>query len=130
MLSLGLLKAKGASAWPIVDASAWKLFFLKHLRKKQTHLGLFEASKRYGKIFGFRIGSQLIVVLHGYDAIHQALVKQAHVFSDRPNFLPVFRRVLKMVPKVLYFKDIIINGKCLGDSHYRLCATLGLENHP
>lgn len=35
-------------------------------------------------------GSQLIVMLNGYDAIHEAFTRQADVFTDRPQlFAPL-----------------------------------------
>ena len=70
-------------------------FFLKQIEGKPEHIALTEVSQKYGKIFGFRIGSYYIVVLHGYEIIHQALVKQGDVFSDRPLFLPRLRKILR-----------------------------------
>ena len=52
-------------------------------------------AEKYGNVFSFRMASQLLVVLNGYDAIHQALVKQAESFSDRPNYLWLFKRALR-----------------------------------
>ena len=66
---------------------------MKQMRKKDTHIALSDAAKTYGDIFSFRIGNQLIVALHGFDTIYEALVKQSDVFSDRPVFLPVFNRI-------------------------------------
>ncbi|XP_033744217.1 cytochrome P450 2H1-like [Pecten maximus] len=40
--------------------------------------------KTYGDIFSIRVGTQLLVVLNGYDVIKDALVKRADEFSDRP----------------------------------------------
>ena len=54
-----------------------------------------EAAKKYGNIFSFKIGQQLFVVLTGYDAVYQALVKQADVFSDRPNWLGIMKEAYK-----------------------------------
>lgn len=66
-------------------------FFLRQLQKKRVHLSLVDASEKYGKIFSFWIGKQFVVVLTGFDAIHQAFVKQSNVFSDRPS-IPGFQR--------------------------------------
>lgn len=41
--------------------------------------------KKYGEIFSFYTGSRLVVVLNGYEAIHEALVKNSDVFSARPE---------------------------------------------
>ena len=71
------------------------VYFYWKLQKKRPHLFLLEASRKNGNIFSFKIGTQLVVVLHGYATIHEALVKQGEVFSGRPNFLPSIRKVLK-----------------------------------
>ncbi|XP_053383983.1 cytochrome P450 2B1-like [Mercenaria mercenaria] len=57
----------------------------KLIRGKRPHLVLFEESKRIGNIFRWYLGNQLVVVLSGYDTIHEALVQKAEVFSDRPE---------------------------------------------
>ena len=101
---LVLTKPKGLPPGPLTLPVVGSYFFLKELRKKRAHLSFFDASKIYGKIYSFRIGFQLIVVLHGYDAIHQALVKQSDVFSDRPNFLPAFQRVLAETGRGIIFQ--------------------------
>ena len=69
--------------------------FLKQLQSRPPHVVYLEASKEYGNIFSFRIGQQMFVVLTGYETVYQALVKQADVFSDRPNFLPVMQEAYK-----------------------------------
>ena len=89
---LFLFKPRGLPPGPITLPVIGSWFFLRQIRGKRPHLAFFEASKKYGKIFSYRIGSQLLVVLHGSDAIHEALVKQSDVFSDRPNFLPGFKK--------------------------------------
>ena len=43
----------------------------------------------------FKMGRERIVVLSGYDTIHEALVKQSDVFSDRPFHLPEVWRLIK-----------------------------------
>ena len=40
---------------------------------------------KYGDVFGLYIGSELTVVVNGYDAIHDALVKRGSSFMFRPN---------------------------------------------
>ena len=65
------------------------------MQVQALHHTFLELTKTYGKIFGFWVGSQYIVVFNGYEALHQALVKQSDVFSDRANFLPGFKRNLK-----------------------------------
>ena len=41
--------------------------------------------KKYGDVFSIYMGSQLIVVLNGYDTIKEALVKNGKWFNDRPK---------------------------------------------
>ncbi|XP_035658230.1 cytochrome P450 2J6-like [Branchiostoma floridae] len=50
------------------------------------HETLMTMSKAYGDIMSVRLGPKLAVVLNGQRAIHQALIKRAGVFSDRPGF--------------------------------------------
>lgn len=47
-------------------------------------------SEKYGNIYTLHCGSTLIIILNGYDAINEAFVKQADVFTDRPQlFVPL-----------------------------------------
>ncbi|KAL4233896.1 hypothetical protein ACF0H5_008568 [Mactra antiquata] len=61
------------------------LSLLSKLKNKKTHLVLLEESKKLGSVFRFSIGNRLIVVLSGYDTIHEALVVKKEAFSGRPN---------------------------------------------
>jgi DNA-directed RNA polymerase subunit L len=56
---------------------------LLKFRGKRPHIVLEEESKRLGNIFRWYLGNQMIVVLSGYDIIHEALVKRAETFSNR-----------------------------------------------
>ncbi|XP_076830836.1 cytochrome P450 2U1 [Brachyhypopomus gauderio] len=48
-------------------------------------VGLMELSKLYGNLYSIFVGSQLVVVLTGYEIIKDALSNNAEVFSDRPD---------------------------------------------
>ena len=85
-----LSKPRGLPPGPWSLPLLGSYFFLQKVKEKREHLSFSEAAKKYGNIFHLRIGSYLIVVLQGYEAIHQALVKQGDVFSDRAGFLPGF----------------------------------------
>ena len=98
-----LSRPKAVPPGPLTLPLVGSYFFLNDMRKKKTHVAFFEASKRYGRIFSYRIGSQLIVVLHGYEAIYKALVKQADIFSDRPTHTPAFKRRYKNGPEGIAF---------------------------
>ncbi|XP_077147772.1 cytochrome P450 2B11-like [Ranitomeya variabilis] len=52
-----------------------------------------ELSKTYGPVFSVQIGMTKIVVLCGYEAVKDALVNHADVFSDRPR-AHVFTKLL------------------------------------
>ena len=68
---------------------------LQKLRSNRPHLVFHEAAKKYGNIVSIKIGRELMIILNGYDVIHQALVKQADSFSNRVNYLPAFKYLLK-----------------------------------
>ncbi|KAG7333768.1 hypothetical protein KOW79_002175 [Hemibagrus wyckioides] len=48
-------------------------------------VGLTDLSKVYGNIYSLFVGSQLVVVLNGYELVRDALSNHAEVFSDRPD---------------------------------------------
>ena len=102
---IALSKPRGLPPGPWSLPLLGSYFFLQKVKEKREHLSFSEAATKYGKIFYFRIGSYPIMVLQGYEAIHQALVKQGDVFSDRASFLPGFR----VLPK---------NGKGIGFHDY------------
>ncbi|KAJ8298376.1 hypothetical protein KUTeg_024907 [Tegillarca granosa] len=61
----------------------------------ETLLGkLKEYRKQYGDVFSLKMGSKWWIVLNGYDTIHAALVKNADVFSSRPD-ITIFRNIAK-----------------------------------
>lgn len=69
-----------------------KLFVQKHEENERkrasslsTQVGLTELSKVYGNIYSLFVGSQLVVVLNGYEMVRDALSNHAEAFSDRPD---------------------------------------------
>ncbi|XP_062567071.1 cytochrome P450 2B15-like [Saccostrea cucullata] len=64
--------------------------FLRMGRKR--HVGLLALRKKYGDVFRLYVGPYQMVVISGYDNIHDAFVKHAAQFSDRPNWLPEIQR--------------------------------------
>ena len=68
---------------------------LKKLASKEPYIVFDEAAKKYGKVMSFKIGQERFVILHGYDVIYQALVKQADAFSNRPSHLPQIKSLTK-----------------------------------
>ncbi|XP_062852467.1 cytochrome P450 2U1 [Trichomycterus rosablanca] len=57
-------------------------------------VGLMELSKVYGQMYSLFVGSQLVVVLNGYELIRDALSNHAEVFSDRPD-IPIITILTK-----------------------------------
>ena len=63
------------------------ILFRKDARGYKAYTRL---SDEYGAIYTLHCGSTLIIILNGYDAINEAFVKQADVFTDRPQlFVPL-----------------------------------------
>ena len=81
----------GPPVWPFFGC----ISLLRQLSKSKMrpHLVLYETAKKYGGVMSLRFGHRQIVVLSGYDVIHEALVKHADVFSDRPTYLPIFKAI-------------------------------------
>ncbi|XP_006822041.1 cytochrome P450 2U1-like [Saccoglossus kowalevskii] len=49
------------------------------------HLTFIEMAKKYGNVFTIKLGSESIVVLNGFQAVRDALVKQGQAFAGRPK---------------------------------------------
>ncbi|XP_048365815.1 cytochrome P450 2U1 isoform X2 [Sphaerodactylus townsendi] len=63
-------------------------------RRISPHLLLTGLSKMHGSIFCFFMGRRPIVILSDFEAVRDALVNQADVFSDRPN-MPLVTLITK-----------------------------------
>lgn len=72
-------------------------------------VGLMELSKIYGNIFSIFVGSQLMVLLTGYEVVRDALSNHAEVFSDRPD-VPVITIMTKRKGKVHALCELSNNG--------------------
>nr|XP_060642039.1 cytochrome P450 2C20-like [Anolis sagrei ordinatus] len=64
------------------------------LKGKHFYQAFSEISEKYGPVFTLYLGTEPVVVLHGYEAIKEALVDQGNDFSDRPN-LPLEEKLRK-----------------------------------
>lgn len=60
------------------------IFLIRKMKKMRTHLLFAEEARKFGNVFSWYLGNQLVVVLSGCDVINEALVKKADAFSDRP----------------------------------------------
>ncbi|XP_077156769.1 cytochrome P450 2U1-like [Paroedura picta] len=78
-----LLRAVG-QPYPYEDAAPGR----GSSRPLSVHVILTQLAKEYGSIFCFFLGSRLFLVLNDFEAVRDALVLQADVFSDRPT-LPI-----------------------------------------
>ncbi|XP_043924129.1 cytochrome P450 2D15-like [Protopterus annectens] len=58
----------------------------------KPHRSFTKLSKQYGGIYSLQFGWKNIVVLNGFKAIKEALVKKSEDFADRPIF-PAFERI-------------------------------------
>ena len=90
-------KQKGLAPGPYVLPVIGSNTIIKQLSRKPKHLVFCDVAKKYGNIFSMQFGKQIMIVLNGYEAVHEALVKHADRFCDRPNFLPSLAAILKNV---------------------------------
>ncbi|KAK7471845.1 hypothetical protein BaRGS_00035504 [Batillaria attramentaria] len=87
LLSLLLwLYPRRSSRLPPGPGFALPLLGHLHLMGKDPRATFRKWRRQYGDIFSLYMGRQLTVVLNGHKVIKEALVKQAHAFSDRPVF--------------------------------------------
>uniref|UniRef100_A0A3Q4BLZ0 Cytochrome P450 1A n=1 Tax=Mola mola TaxID=94237 RepID=A0A3Q4BLZ0_MOLML len=74
-IPVGLRRLPGPKALP----------FIGNLLGSSPYLSLTAMSKRYGDVFQIQIGMRPVVVLSGSETVRQALIKQGHEFSSRPD---------------------------------------------
>ena len=82
---LWLRAARRPSGIPPGPVPALPVLGHLHLLEKDPRNKFTEWRKKYGDVFSFYQGPQLIVVLNGYKTIREALVKNADAFSSRPK---------------------------------------------
>lgn len=54
---------------------------------KEPHITLMDMAKEYGNVFSINLGGQRVVVLNGFKAVREALVKKAEAFAGRPTLV-------------------------------------------
>ncbi|XP_072484540.1 cytochrome P450 2C23-like [Notamacropus eugenii] len=64
------------------------------LDMKDPSVSLCKLSEKYGPVFTVYLGSQPVVMIHGYKALKEALVDQGEIFGDRGK-LPIFDDIYK-----------------------------------
>uniref|UniRef100_UPI0037E864C2 cytochrome P450 2U1 n=1 Tax=Semicossyphus pulcher TaxID=241346 RepID=UPI0037E864C2 len=84
----------GPKPWPVVGNFGGFLIpsFIRRRFGQQAHESdktavdvITELAKLYGNIYSLFVGSQLVVVLNGYEVIRDAFSNHPEVFSDRPD---------------------------------------------
>lgn len=87
----------GPKPWPVVGNFGGFLVptaFRKTKGQRYNNMGVMEAltsqANLYGNMYSLFVGSQLVVVLNGYEVVRDALSNHPEVFSDRPDIPSVF----------------------------------------
>lgn len=75
----------GPMKLPVFGNGWW--FLYQQWQKKRAPVALREAAATYGEVIHFRVGTENIVFIHGYDAIQDIFVKHSDEFSARPSRL-------------------------------------------
>lgn len=73
---------------------------LPSLASRQPLEKFSQLRKQYGDVYGVYIGKDLTVVINGYDAIHEALIKRGKVFSMRPR--SEFHQIMFKDPGIVF----------------------------
>ena len=89
------LKSSNVPPGPLSLPLIGSVGIIRQLKYGRPQDVLQQYAQYYGSVLSFRIGTQLVVVLDGYDAVYQALVTRAATFSDRPTHLPVVQELLQ-----------------------------------
>lgn len=104
----------GPKPWPVVGNFGGFLVppaFRKKMAQRYKNMSVMEAltsqANLYGSVYSLFVGSQLVVVLNGYEVVRDALSNHPEVFSDRPDIpsisiLTKRRGMLLLSLKVLY----------------------------
>ena len=79
------------------------------LASNSRHVDLMELEKQYGKVFRLYLGSKLVVVVSGGNALKEVLVTKSAEFAGRPSF---------------YTTDVLSNGKAIVLADYSLAWRL------
>jgi hypothetical protein len=62
---------------------------------------IFQLAQEYGPVFTLYFGMKPTVVLHGYEAVKEALIDRAEEFSGRGSF-PLIEKVLQGLGMLLF----------------------------
>ncbi|XP_077983279.1 cytochrome P450 2U1-like [Glandiceps talaboti] len=76
----------GPFGWPLLGNL---LSLSEHM-----YLDFDKMAAKYGSVFTLKFGPTTAIILHGYDAVYQAYVRQAEDFSDRPS-IGIFEKLIR-----------------------------------
>lgn len=82
------------------------------MRGRHPHEVFVEEAEQLDNVFSFRLASKYIVVLNGFDAVHEALVKNADTCSGRVVEFNKFMRV-DGEERGKVMKDMLLTFLCL-----------------
>lgn len=84
--------------------------------RQRSHIELLKLKEKYGDVFRVYVGPYKLIVISGYDNIHQAFVKHGLNFSHRPNWLPDIKSRAKTYGygKYIYICILIGGGEEAG----------------
>ena len=77
------------------------------LAADSRHVDLMATEKQYGHVFRLYLGSQLVIMVSGANAVKEVLVTKSAEFAGRPNF---------------YTGEVFSQGKGLSVSPITLCC--------
>ncbi|XP_068730118.1 steroid 17-alpha-hydroxylase/17,20 lyase-like [Montipora capricornis] len=140
----GYLKAKSLPPGP------FPLPIIGNLLKVATdsrHIDLMKMEKQYGHVFRLYLGSQLVVIVSGEEAIKEVLVTRSGEFAGRPNvytgevysqgkaiamtdYSPQWRLHRKITVSALktYMKEVLNESKVIEDEFDLLLTRVSLWN--
>lgn len=58
-------------------------------KRSQIHITLFKWLDKYGPIYSFYVGHQLVVILGRWDLIQDAMIKQSETYHQQAPFLAI-----------------------------------------
>ncbi|XP_070534292.1 cytochrome P450 2J2-like [Ptychodera flava] len=79
----------GPWGWPLIGC-------LPSFVNNEPHRILADLGEKYGPVFSLRLGTELVVVINGYKAIREALVKKGEFCNSRPS-MPIMQRTTKQL---------------------------------
>ncbi|XP_046369665.2 cytochrome P450 2J4-like isoform X1 [Haliotis rufescens] len=101
----------GPTRWPLLGS----YLNMALLGRENTHRFFPMVHKTYGQVARVYFGHYTMILVSGYDAIHEAFVKQEENTIDRPSVLPGIKAIKRLGKGVLFAsgEDWVDPGKLL-----------------